>query len=108
MAAIGTKRTSACALNMSAFDPKRIWAPPPLLLNPIPVLNFGVANENKFGTSSRTGADCSGSERWLHCTCPLMTQSGHPLSDKTRAARRRHDFCFAVRAMASFVPPLLL
>ena len=51
MAAIGTKRTSACALHMSAFDPKRTWAPPPLLLNPIPVLNFGVANENKFGMS---------------------------------------------------------
>ena len=26
MSAIGTKRTSACALHMSAFDPKRTWA----------------------------------------------------------------------------------
>jgi hypothetical protein len=28
MSAIGTKRTSACALHISAFDSKRIWLQP--------------------------------------------------------------------------------
>ena len=48
MSAIGTKRTSACALHMSAFDAKRTWAVPyPALFEPLRclVLSLGGGNE---------------------------------------------------------------
>ena len=46
MSAFCTKRTSACAMQMSAFDPKRTFRRRlrPTLL-PLDVLSLGVSNE---------------------------------------------------------------
>ena len=48
MSAIGTKRTSACALHMSAFDPKRTLARPPpssRYVEPVRLPGWGFQNE---------------------------------------------------------------
>ena len=52
MSAIGTKQTSACALHMSAFDPKRTWPAPDA-----PFFSGGSAATWPFAARATTSCD---------------------------------------------------